>query len=159
MAEAVFRHSISSSSLSFGDIDSAGTGAYHVRSPPDKRTVSTLQSHSIPCEGSARQVKPNDFTTFDYILAMDDENFDDLMEMREKVLKKAGSNAADKMAEVGMFGDFNEDGTMCGKPGGGEVVPDPYYGAKGGFEGVYKQLTRFSTGFLKYLEQKHGAGK
>lgn len=161
MAEAVFRHHASSSALSFSDIDSAGMGAYHVGSPPDGRTVSTLKTHSIPCQGSARQVHKDDFSTFDYILAMDDDNLDDLQEMRAKVLKKSGGAKAgdSRVAKVRLFGDFKEDGTVCEDSADGEVVPDPYYGAKGGFEGVYRQLTGFSIGFLKYLTEKHAGGK
>jgi protein-tyrosine-phosphatase len=88
MAEAVFRHHASSSPLSFSPIDSAGTGGYHLLSPPDSRTISTLRGHSIPCEHAARQVHDADFTTFDYILAMDDENLDVLLAMRARVVKK-----------------------------------------------------------------------
>ncbi|KAL1958538.1 hypothetical protein VTO42DRAFT_4402 [Malbranchea cinnamomea] len=155
MAEAVFRHYAASSTLSFSKIDSAGTGAYHLHSPPDSRTVSTLKSHSITCRHSARQVNKGDFTDFDYILAMDEENLEDLLELREKVLKRLGPNEADRVAEVRLFGDYKADGSVCDKVGGGEVVPDPYYGGKSGFEDVYRQLTRFTTGFLKYLEKKY----
>jgi low molecular weight phosphotyrosine protein phosphatase len=154
MAEAVFRHHASSSPLSFSTIDSAGTGGYHLLAPPDSRTISTLKSHSIPCHHAARQVHDKDFTTFDYVLAMDDENLDVLLAMRARVVKKLGLTDGDRVAVVRLFGDYSEDGTVCKEIGGGEVVPDPYYGARGGFEGVYQQLTSFSRGFLIYLARK-----
>ena len=157
MAEAVFRHHSASSALKFSTIDSAGTGAYHIHSPPDSRTISTLKAHSINCRHAARQVNKGDFTTFDYIFAMDDANLEDLLEMREKVMRKVGPNGTNRIAEVRLFGDYKTDGSVC-EVGDGEVVPDPYYGGKDGFEDVYRQLTRFTTGFLKYLEKKHGQG-
>lgn len=158
MAEAVFRHHSSSSPLQFSTIDSAGTAAYHVHSQPDSRTVSTLKSHAINCRHAARQVNKADFTTFDYVFAMDEANLEDLLEIREKVLRKVGPNSESRIAEVRLFGDYNVDGSVRGD-GGGEIVPDPYYGGKNGFEEVYRQLTRFTTGFLKHLENKHGQEK
>lgn len=92
MAEGVFRHTVSSSSTAaaaslIGQVDSAGTGAYHLLEPPDARTMATLRKHGIKdYSHAARQISDDDFVTFDYLLAMDKHNLRDLLEMREDVL-------------------------------------------------------------------------
>ncbi|KAL1962300.1 hypothetical protein VTN77DRAFT_9791 [Rasamsonia byssochlamydoides] len=155
MAEAVFR-SISARhhpSL-IGTIDSAGTGAYHALDPPDYRTMTTLRQHGITdYNHSARKITKEDFRTFDYILAMDKSNLRDLLRVRESVIKSGGARPS-KVAEVRLFGDFNPDGSVHSRVGGGEEVEDPYYGGINGFEEVYQQVTEFSKGFLAYLEKK-----
>ncbi|EEP81274.1 low molecular weight phosphotyrosine protein phosphatase [Uncinocarpus reesii 1704] len=160
MAEAVFRHHIAnlpaSSPLKFSTVDSAGTGAYHIHSPPDPRTMSTLRQHNvIKYSHSARKVNKADFREFDYIFAMDDSNLYDLLELQEKV-KRDDEKKGDTghRATVRLWGDFARDGSVCDKVGGGESVPDPYYGGNDGFEEVYSQVVRHTEGFLKYLERK-----
>lgn len=93
MAEGVFRHTVSSSGTAraaaslVGEVDSAGTGAYHLLEPPDARTMATLRKHGIRnYSHAARQVSDDDFVTFDYLLAMDKNNLRDLLEMREDVI-------------------------------------------------------------------------
>ncbi|PGG97079.1 hypothetical protein AJ79_09353 [Helicocarpus griseus UAMH5409] len=166
MAEAIFRHRIASlpanTPLSFSTIDSAGTGAYHVSSPPDHRTMSTLRAHNITdYTHSARKIRGTDFINFDYILAMDSMNLEDLLEARTRALKglgkgKGGADGDEKIAEVRLIGDYLPDGGVVKEIGGGEEVGDPYYGGKEGFEGVYRQVGGFVGGFLKYLEKERG---
>lgn len=161
MAEAVFRHHVSNlpadSALKFNTLDSAGTAAYHISSPPDPRTMATLRQHGITSyRHAARKVSKADFRDFDYIMAMDEANLADLLELRDKVVRDAEKkgSAADGLAVVRMFGDFQRDGGLCEKVGGGKIVPDPYYGGDEGFEQVYRQVVGLSEGFLKYLELK-----
>lgn len=180
MSEGVFRNMAASHPL-INEIDSAGTGAYHATDPPDPRTMSTLRRHGITdYDHAARLVTKEDFLAFDYLLAMDKYNLRDLLDERESVvasLRKSGgvsgsrgakgtragkaaaiAGAADgkaRVAEVRLFGDFGA-GVSHGRVGGGEVVKDPYYGGANGFEEVYQQVTRFSRGFLNYIEEKHG---
>jgi low molecular weight phosphotyrosine protein phosphatase len=121
-------------------LDSAGTGAYHALSPPDPRTMKTLRRHNINnFDHAARKVRPDDFSTFDYILAMDAANLDDLQDLQRR-LKRNGKGGNDK-AKVMLFGEF-----------GGrerEEIDDPYYGEGEGFEIAYEQCVRFSKGFMK----------
>ncbi|KAJ5780778.1 Protein-tyrosine phosphatase low molecular weight mammalian [Penicillium paradoxum] len=175
MAEGVFRN-LAATHPSIGEIDSAGTAAYHSLEPPDSRTMSTLRHHKIAnYEHAARKVTREDFLTFDYLLAMDKANLSDLLDVRESVIAtlqrktdtKAkskssrshvdaaiGAYAADaKVAEVRLFGDFGKGGKLHERVGGGEVVKDPYYGGANGFEEVYQQAVRFSQNFMDYLEQ------
>ncbi|KIW27737.1 uncharacterized protein PV07_07447 [Cladophialophora immunda] len=138
MAEGVFR-SLAKSHPRIGDIDSAGTGAYHTLDPPDDRTLDTLRRHGITdYDHGARQVRSKDFHEFDYIFAMDAYNFNDL----QRLQRRLESRGQKTKAKVMMFGDFG------GRTKGEEVI-DPYYGADRGFEAVYEQVTRFSKTFLE----------
>ncbi|OJJ48717.1 hypothetical protein ASPZODRAFT_130832, partial [Penicilliopsis zonata CBS 506.65] len=161
-----------------GEIDSAGTGAYHSGDPPDSRTMSTLRRHGIRnYQHAARQVTRDDFRTFDYLLAMDKQNLRDLLDLRESVIASAGGAGAGakrggakgravaaaavdgidaKIAQVRLFGDYGVGGAIHERVGGGEVVQDPYYGGASGFEDVYQQAVRFSQNFLDHLRLKEG---
>ncbi|KAJ5967609.1 hypothetical protein N7501_003857 [Penicillium viridicatum] len=175
MAEGVFRN-LAGAHPSVGEIDSAGTAAYHSLEPPDSRTMSTLRRHKITdYEHAARKVTREDFLTFDYLLAMDKSNLRDLQDVRDSVIATlrrktdtkpssrstrshvdaaTGAYGADtKVAEVRLFGDFGKGGKLHDRVGSGEVVKDPYYGGANGFEEVYQQAVRFSQNFLEYLEQ------
>lgn len=143
MAEGVFR-SLTKSHPRIGDIDSAGTGAYHVLDPPDFRTMDTLRRHGITdYDHGARQVDVQDFQTFDYIFAMDAYNLRDL----QRLQRKTESKGKKSKAKVMMFGEFG------GKKKAEEVI-DPYYGADNGFEIVYEQVQRFSKNFLEQVVDK-----
>jgi low molecular weight phosphotyrosine protein phosphatase len=180
MAEGVFRNAAASHPL-IGEIDSAGTGAYHTGEPPDSRTMSTLRRHGIAnYNHAARKVTKDDFLKFDYLMAMDKHNLRDLLDVRESVIasmdKKGGAasrgtkgtraataallaasgEVGARVAEVRLFGDFGASGVLHERIGGGEVVQDPYYGGVNGFEEVYQQVVRFSRGFLDYLEKNQG---
>lgn len=175
MAEGVFRN-LAGGHPSIGEIDSAGTAAYHSLEPPDSRTMSTLRRHKITdYEHAARKVTREDFLTFDYVLAMDKSNLRDLQDVHDSVIATLqrktdtkpsskstrshvdaaiGAYGADtKVAEVRLFGDFGKGGKLDDRVGSGEVVKDPYYGGANGFEEVYQQAVRFSQNFLEYLER------
>ena len=166
MAEAVFR-SLTTSDPRLGLIDSCGTGAYRTYDyqplevlccnshtdfemvvdeghPPDPRTVSTLQDNGIlNYEHLARKIEVADFDTFDYILAMDDDNVHDIRRLRTRAIrnKHDGPNKEKLSAKVMLFGDFGGNDK-------GEQVVDPYYGANNGFAIAYEQMVRFSNGFI-----------
>ncbi|BDD60077.1 hypothetical protein MAP00_005241 [Monascus purpureus] len=159
MAEGVFRNMVASSNSPLvGEIDSSGTGAYHAGDSPDSRTMSTLRRHGIKNYSHyAQKITKEDFLKFDYLLAMDEWNLSDLLEVRESMLtssRKSGTVPAAKVAEVRLFGDFGPGGKLHDNVGGGETVRDPYYGGANGFEEVYHQVTRFSKNFLDYLEKQ-----
>jgi low molecular weight phosphotyrosine protein phosphatase len=73
MAEGAFRDTVAKlgHAKRFAEIDSCGTAGYHVGEQPDSRTVETLRENGISINHRARQVRPQDFYEFDYILAMD----------------------------------------------------------------------------------------
>ena len=97
------------------EIDSAGTGGWHVGAPPDERATEAAACRGIELSGSARRFDPRDFDRFDLIVAMDAENRRDLL---------AVAPDDDARRKVRMF-----------RAGDGDV-PDPYYGGEDGFERV-----------------------
>src|SRR6478672_8466449 len=109
------------------ELDSAGTGSWHVGSPPDARAAAAAAARGIALSGSARQVRPEDFDHFDLLLAMDREN------LRE--LRRLAPGPADR-EKVRMLREFDPAGATDGDLD----VPDPYYGAGGGFEEVLDLL-------------------
>ncbi|KAL9026714.1 MAG: hypothetical protein Q9196_004659 [Gyalolechia fulgens] len=138
MAEGVFR-SMTKADKRVSRIDSAGTGAYHEGSSPDPRTMSVLEDNGeLDFNHSARKIQDSDFKNFDYILAMDEDNLDDLLRVQRRIVKNSGADTA--AARVMLFGDFGGRN--------GEQVVDPYYGARDGFTIAYEQMTRFSKGFV-----------
>jgi low molecular weight phosphotyrosine protein phosphatase len=154
MSEGVFqsltRPSNASAHPLISRIDSCGTGAYHIGSSPDSRTMATLKANGIiSYRHSARKFQPaTDFAEFDYIFAMDDDNLDDLERLRKVAIKKKGSEEG--VGKVMLFGVF---GGKVRKGERGEEVQDPYYGGDDGFKTAYEQAVRFSKAFLERLEK------
>ncbi|OTA54807.1 LMWPc-domain-containing protein [Hypoxylon sp. EC38] len=142
MAEGVFRSIVKDKSSPYYDlidkVDSCGTGGYHTGDEPDSRTMSTLADHGIKnYTHAARRVRDSDFRDFDYIFAMDNGNLEDLERWRNRSHKLSSSKA-----KVMLFGEFSGTGRK-------EIVQDPYYGSRNGFEKAYEQCKRFSTNFLE----------
>ena len=130
-------------------IDSCGTGAYHVGDNPNSQTMSVLADNGITSyRHKARKIRSQDFTDFDYIFGMDDDNLEDLLELRNKEAQRRGGEAG--LGRVMLFGEF---GGKMRKGGRGEEVRDPYYGGRDGFETAYEQAVRFSKAFLEKLEK------
>jgi protein-tyrosine phosphatase len=139
-AEAVFRkivdEEISKNNLPFDIvIDSAGTGDWHIGRSPDSRAQSAGKQRGFdlsPLKG--RQVSRDDFSTFDYVLAMDDQNLKDL--------QKIASGSQFK-GHLGLFLEFS---TMPERE-----VPDPYYGGASGFDHVLDLVEDASRGLLTHI--------
>jgi len=140
-AEGVMRSLIEREGL--GDaiqLDSAGTGSWHVGSAPDARATAAAQRRGVLLEGHARQVTPEDFERFDLLLAMDSENARDLRE---------AAGAEEQRAKVRLLREFDPDSA-----GRGELdVPDPYYGAPGGFDEVFEIVNAACEGLLVQLRE------
>lgn len=119
------------------EIDSAGTGDWHVGNPPDQRTITTARKRGYDISDlRARHLQPEDFTSFDLILAMDAQNLRDA----------AALAPSDSTARIERFLDF------AGLSGD---VPDPYF--TGTFDRVLDLIERASAGVLDRLsvdEQK-----
>jgi len=117
------------------ELDSAGIGAWHIGSSPDDRARRTAAGRGIELAGRARQVRPEDLESFDLVLAMDREN--------ERLL---GALARDEQerSKVRLLREFDPASAHAGDV----EVPDPYYGAAGGFEEVLDLVQAACEGLL-----------
>ncbi|NBW94652.1 MAG: low molecular weight phosphotyrosine protein phosphatase [Bacteroidetes bacterium] len=137
LAEGVFRDKVRAAGLDgIIDIDSAGTGAWHVGNPPDRRMMATAKRQGVDLSAQrARQFVDTDLADFDHILAMDKSNLHDILFL------DAGDDFGHR---VTLFRQWDPE------PGDYEV-PDPYYGGDAGFEHVYEIVDRTAEALLKGL--------
>jgi protein-tyrosine phosphatase len=136
-AEGVLRHLIIEEAPELNvEIDSAGTGDYHVGDPPDPRTRRAALRRGIDLSGlRARRVVPGDFSRFDLILAMDRQNLRDLTSLRP----------AASTARLRLFMEYAPDSCL--------EVPDPYYGDESGFERILDLTTLAARGLVAELRK------
>ena len=120
-------------------IDSAGTHAYHVGSTPDKRAQATALSRGVDLSDMvARRISEADFESFDYVVAMDQDNFIALSEIA----------AEQHVGKIHLLMDF--------APGmRTREVPDPYYGGPAGFERVFDLVEAAAKGLLAEIRRRH----
>ena len=124
-------------------IDSAGIGAWHVGEQPDRRMRKHAAQRGYDLSPlRARQFRSDDFEKFDWIVVMDEENYQDVM---RKVPSHTSSN---KLAKVVRMKDFFNDFK------GYDHVPDPYYGGSEGFELALDMIEDGCKEMLKSLQQK-----
>jgi protein-tyrosine phosphatase len=124
-------------------IDSAGIGAWHVGEQPDRRMRKHAAQRGYDLSSlRARQFRSDDFEKFDWIVVMDEENYQDVM---RKVPSYTSSN---KLAKVVRMKDFFNDFK------GYDHVPDPYYGGSEGFELALDMIEDGCKEMLKSLQQK-----
>ena len=118
-------------------VDSAGTGRWHVGSPPDERASRAASLRGLDLSSQrARQIARDDCERFDYILTMDEENY-------RTVAALCRGNAV-----VRPFLDFATDSPET-------AVPDPYYGGPEGFEHVLDLVEEASEGLLQDIRERH----
>lgn len=122
------------------ELESGGTGSWHVGSPPDARAAQAARGRGFELGGLARQVRREDFERFDLILVMDASNLRDLRGL-----------AADEAQreKVRLLREF--DPHSVGAGGEDLDVPDPYYGARGGFEEVFDLVHAACEGLLAQI--------
>jgi protein-tyrosine phosphatase len=120
------------------EIDSAGTGGYHIGAPPDIRSQAAARRRGIDLSSlRARRVAPGDYSKFDLMLAMDGENL--------SALKTASPR--NSRAEVRLFLDY--------APQSGRLeIPDPYYGTERDFELVLDLCFAAARGLIAELQQR-----
>jgi protein-tyrosine phosphatase len=138
-AEGVMRALVAEAGMQESiELDSAGTGSWHAGSPPDARATAAARGRGIALEGSARQVRTDDFFDFDLLIAMDSEN------LRELRRLAPGETEREKVRLLREF-----DPTSAGTAD--LDVPDPYYGAPGGFEEVFDLVQAACEGLLEQI--------
>ncbi len=111
------------------EVASAGTAAYHVGNPPDKRSIAVAQQFGIDIsQQRARQFKKDDFNSFDLIFVMDQNNYNDVVELATPAQRR----------KVHLLRENNE-------------IPDPYYGDASAFQAVFHLIdTACETLVKKY---------
>jgi protein-tyrosine phosphatase len=135
-AENIMNHLIKQAGLSDRiTCDSAGTGGYHIGSPPDNRMALAARKRKIELLGEARQFNRKDFENFDLILAMDRDNYRNIL---------AVDTAGKYKDKVRLMCDFCRSHDL-------KEVPDPYYGGPEGFDRVIDLLLDASEGLLEYV--------
>jgi protein-tyrosine phosphatase len=137
-AEGVFRHHVANAGLdALFEIDSAGTHAYHVGEPPDRRAQQAAARRGFSlADIRARRVGPEDFERFHHIIAMDRDNLALLHEQADTPYHE----------KIRLFLEFGS--------GPETEVPDPYYGGATGFERVLDLVEDASRGLLENLRRR-----
>ena len=136
LAEGAFRAEVAKRKLPIVT-DSAGTAAYHIDAKPDPRAIATAKRNGVDISGlRGRQVKPEDFTRFTHIVAMDAENLANLKRI----------TPANATAKLSLMLDW------AGREG--ESVEDPYYGEDDGFNVTWSDVTAAAKGLADYMDPR-----
>ena len=135
MAEGVLRQKFDEAGVDV-EIDSAGTGDYHIGEGPDDRAVANMKKngHDIS-KLRARQFTVSDFDTYDEIYVMDESNYENVIALAR--------NDSDKK-KVDLFMNLSH-------PGENIDVPDPYFGGEAGFQKVYNMLSQSADVLISKL--------
>ena len=117
-------------------VDSAGTGGWHVGSPPDPRSVTVARLHGLDItDQRGKKFSPYDFEVYDHIFVMDNSNYND-------VVHQAQSDSEKLKVQLILDEIF---------PGENVDVPDPYYGGDQGFENVFQMLDEACENIVRRL--------
>ncbi len=144
-AEAALREAFADAGMADQvEIDSAGTGDWHVGHPPDPRMTEAAAGVGLTLEGSARQVTASDLRDYDLVLAMDRTNAADLRAM-------AGGDA-DLQQRIRLFREFEPDRDHDDER---DIdVPDPYYGGPEGFAHVVEIVRAAAAGVVDHVRDQ-----
>jgi len=137
-AEGVFRNRVDAAGLADTiRIDSAGTHDYHVGNAPDNRSqqYAAQRGYDLSMQ-RARQITANDFSDFDYVLAMD----------RDNLARLQAACPPQHRHKLGLFMQYAHHSPS-------DVVPDPYYGGGSGFDRVLDYIEDASDGLLAVLRK------
>ena len=140
-AEGIMLHLVREADLeSTIEIDSAGTGAWHAGELADARSRKVARARGFDLPSRARQFVQADFARFDYVLAMDASNLENL---------QALARSDEDQAKLSLMRSW--DSTAQGSPD----VPDPYYGGPQGFDEVFDMCERACRALLETLIKRH----
>jgi protein-tyrosine phosphatase len=121
-------------------VDSAGTSGWHINEPPDRRMRSHGEKRGYTFDSHSRKFASSDFEKFDYILAMDDNNYYDILALAPNM---------EAQKKVYRMVDFLQNLTY-------DHIPDPYYSGAEGFELVLDLLEDACGGLLKEIDSQDG---
>lgn len=135
-AEAAIGEAASNAGVDI-EVDSAGTGAYHIGEPPDERMRRAAAEAGLSVAGRARRFEPADFDRFDLIVVMDRANLADVV---------AQAPDEDAAGRVRLFRSFDPTADDLD-------VPDPYYGGVEGFARVVDMVRRAAAGLIAEIDR------
>ncbi|SHN19730.1 protein-tyrosine phosphatase [Cyclobacterium lianum] len=141
LAEALFTHKISGKP--YRDLivaDSCGTSDYHIGELPDERAQACASENGIAMKHRGRQLHRTDFRDFDYLVAMDHSNLENIRKLSAQINLPARN--------LHLMREFQENPEF-------PDVPDPYYGGADGFQKVFDILDESLDGLIRELETKH----
>lgn len=139
LAEGILKHKVNTDLV---EVDSAGTSAEHAGELPDPRSIEVAKQNGLDItDQRSRQFKKSDFSNFDFIYVMDQQNYDN-------VIALSSSNEAAKKVSL-ILNSLT--------PNSDAEVPDPYYGGKNGFRNVYKMLDEACEQIAKELKNNADA--
>lgn len=141
LAEGIFKHQVKMAGLERKiSVDSAGTSGWHIGDSPDPRSIDIAFKNGILLDSFGRKAIADDFLQFDYILAMDRDNYRDLDNLQKSIKTSR--------AKLSLMRDYDETGP-------GADVPDPYYGGDEGFKKVFEMLDRSCANLLEEIIVTH----
>ena len=144
IGEAVMRHLLEQAALDGRvQVDSAGTAGYHSGESPDPRARAAGKRFGISVGGRARRFEPADFERFDYVLAMDRTNFEDLSRL---------APSPQALEKLHLLRSFDPASPASGS------VPDPYYGDDEDFDDVVRICLAACAPLLERLRREHSLG-
>lgn len=127
------------------DVESAGTGGWHVGHPPDSRAAAAAAARGIALESRAQRLERSHFDEFDLILAMDRDNVADA---------QAVAPDAEAAAKLRLLREYDPLAAASGELD----VPDPYYGGEDGFEEVLDMIGRACDGLIAEIRAARADG-
>lgn len=138
-AEGVFRRLVAQHGLQGEiEIDSAGTHAYHIGKPPDSRAQQAARRRGIDISGlRGRRATVEDILRFDYVLAMDRENLENLLDICP----------SGQEHKIQLFLEYAPQRAE-------REVPDPYFGGDSGFDRVLDMIEEASRGLLAQIRER-----
>lgn len=137
LAEGIFLKKINERGIAhLFDIDSCGTGDYHIGQLPDPRTRRNSIANGVTLGHRCRQITNEDLVNFDHILAMDENNHRNILSLEGAHMHRG---------KIRLMRSFDTDTTEIN-------VPDPYHGNERDFQNVFEILDRCTDGLLTFLE-------
>lgn len=141
MAEWVLRAKLQEEGMAGRvEVDSAGTGDWHVGDDADPRTVRVLAEHGYPSRHTARQFAPGDFAGRDLVVALDHGHLRTLRRWRSR------AGGPEDRPELRLLREFDPAATPDRLD-----VPDPYYGALAGFEECLAMMESAMPGLVRHI--------
>lgn len=135
LAEGLFKKKIHEQDVAhLFEVDSCGTGNYHIGEQPDPRTIKNARQNGVVLEHVCRQLRASDFEYFDHLLVMDQSNYTNTLRVGEERYHY----------KVELMRKYDPRGRH-------ENVPDPWFGGEEGFQEVFEILDRSTAHLLQSL--------